>query len=965
MSESTSTTINNVFDRKRRRRWGMDNSKGILSHRHHPHKTDHSLERDKVNTRPIHVYFLQGAGYCQAQCASAHSRARARARALARGEGAGEASAHAWVREWFRASAALCCAPALQLHALPPARRRRLAAGYGDLRRAAAAAMAQLWYALGEHKYPMIPFVVGEFLEVSFLPDDEVRDITIPLFYDMMVVEYQHNLANGESCDAPLRVLENELIDKLDVLAARGLGDAAWRARFVSSCGRLLAAGGAGGAGPALVAAAARQLDALLQYRAAAQRVHLAVRVLRFYEHIERPHMYIRYVHKLAQMHRDAQHWTEAGLALRLHAKLLEWSDCPLPPRLRHPTEDCAEHVTHRDLKEALYVEIARLLNRGRQWELAVEVVKELVCVYEQEALGYAALRELHAQLAALYEAACAARSHPAHFRVLYHGAGFPDHLRVPHGFVYRGNEYEQLQEFKERLLDEWPDAEVLPRLDPPGEDITLSDGQYLQINAVEPVMDDKLKRLSGKPVAEQILQYHRHNNVDKFVFSRPFHKPDESLAGSNDDVSSQNEFATRWLERTELEISEKLPGILRWFPVVAARTYWVSPLAAAVEALRDTNRALKALVLQARASDAPLHQLTMRLSGILDPAVQGGIVNYERAFLTTAYESRHPEHAELLAQLRDLIADQVPLLKLGLEVHKSRISPDLQALHEHMESCFHRVQNHVHQRYGRKNCDFDMEFVERRRTLRDSIQTEPGNLSNSRISDISTGNDTASKSKFFSFNSAINPLTRNSSGGVVSYFGTLQSSPRRRDKRRAKKEAASEASAQERSGSQWYAPSGPPLPSSAPAASLPTSAPLDSAVSPLRELRQELVTERPLRAEAERERRLSQRASLLNSSTPPSNRDSLGTTDSNQDDEEPPPLPQKQSQRYSEVESDNNNNPDTNSNSNPTPPRNNYDTVWSPRGSFLYNSIANRRNTCGEKPPTPPPKKKNAQTNA
>ncbi|KPJ11088.1 Dedicator of cytokinesis protein 2 [Papilio machaon] len=73
--------------------------------------------------------------------------------------------------------------------------------------------------------------------------------------------------------------------------------------------------------------------------------------------------------------------------------------------------------------------------------------------------------------------------------------------------------------------------------------------------------MGDKLKRLSGRPVAEQILQYYKHNNVDKFVFSRPYHKPDDSLTGSNEDVSSQNEFATRWLERTELEISDKLPG--------------------------------------------------------------------------------------------------------------------------------------------------------------------------------------------------------------------------------------------------------------------------------------------------------------------------------------------------------------------------------------------------------------------
>ncbi|XP_068625429.1 dedicator of cytokinesis protein 1 [Battus philenor] len=876
---------------------------------------------------------------------------------------------HASLREWFAACARLADAPALQLQQLPATRRRRALTLHGDVRRDAARALARMWHALGEHKRSFIPCLVGPFLEVSFLPDDEVRDITIPLFFDMMLTEYQHNIASGESSESPLRALESELIDKVDVLAARGRGDAAWRARLVRACAALPPATNtahdphAAQAAHALVAAAARQLDALLQYRAAAphrmHRMHLTAGVLRFYEQIQRPHMYIRYVHKLAQMHREAQQWAEAGLTLRLHAKLLQWSDCPLPPRLRHPTDDCAEHVTHRDLKEALYLEIAKLLNHGHQWELAVEIVKELVGVYEEEALGYGPLADLHAQLASLYEAMLRTpRSHPGYFRVMYHGTGFPEHLRVEHGFVYRGHEYEQLQDFKERLLDEWPEAEVLPKLDPPGDEVTQSDGQYLQINAVEPVMGDKLKRLSGKPVSEQILQYYKHNNVDKFVFSRPFHKPDETLNGSSEDVS-QNEFATRWLERTELEIGDKLPGILRWFPVNSVRTYWVSPLEAAVEALRETNRALKSLVLEARTSDAPLHQLSMRLNGILDPAVQGGIVNYERAFLTAAYETRHPDHLPLLAQLRDLIADQVPLLKLGLEVHKARISPALQGLHEHLELCFHRVQSHVHQRYGRKNCDFDTEPVERRKTLRDSIQTEPGNLSNNRISDISTGNDTGSKSKFFSFNSAINPLTRNSSGGMVSYFGTLQNSPRRRERKRAKKEASVDTP--ERGGSQWYAPSSTPNGSAGPSPqssiglllSQPPTPQLDTpSASPLRELTQELVTERPLRADAERERRLSQRASLLNSSAPPSNRDSLGTTDSNQEESEPPPLPQKQSQRCADQEPDANNNPEA-----VVPVRHNYDTVCSPRGSFLYGSA--------RRPPTPPPKKRNTHAGA
>ncbi|KAL4711615.1 hypothetical protein ACJJTC_003632 [Scirpophaga incertulas] len=216
-----------------------------------------------------------------------------------------------------------------------------------------------------------------------------------------------------------------------------------------------------------------------------------------------------------------------------------------------------------------------------------------------------------------------------------------------------------------------------------------------------------------------------------------------------------------------------------------------------------------------------------------------------------------------------------------------------------------------------------------------------------------------ATRSKFFSFsvNSAINPLSsRNSSGGVAGYFGTLQSTPKRRDKRRARKSEVGTSVG----GSQWYTSTSTPNGHSQPsgiASSHASSTSLD-ATSPLKELRQELVTERPLRADVERERRLSQRTSLLNSSAPPSNRDSMGTTDSNQDEEEPPPLPEKLSHRSMDLDGDNNNNAE------PLPPRQNYDTVWTPRGSFLYTSLALRRNTGVDKPPTPPPKKKNAQNN-
>ncbi|CAB3223049.1 unnamed protein product [Arctia plantaginis] len=892
---------------------------------------------------------------------------------------------HSMCRTWFEAGSALATSQSLQLETLPAARKQRLTALYGDIRRGVADCLSEMWHSLGYHKRSFIPCLVGPFLEVSFLCDEEVRNTTIPLFFDMMQTEYSHSVVHGDIGDSPLKELESEMIDKVDVLVERGYGDAAWRARFVSLCGALCgAAGGAlRGAAAALVAAAARQLDALLQYRAAARRsatphrMHLTTCVLHFYRQIERPHMYIRYVHKLAQMHIAAQQWAEAGLCLELHAKLLSWSHDPLPPRLRHPNlEHDAHTATHRDLKQHLYLEIAELLNRGRQWELAVEIVKQLVAVYEEEALGYGPLAELHNQLATLYAAMLrTARSHPGYFRVIYHGKGFPELLtKATYGYIYRGNEYEQLHDFKDRLLDEWPEAEVLPKLDPPGPEITESDGQYLQINAVEPVMGDKLKRLSGKPIAEQILQYYKHNNVDKFEFSRPFHRYEEPLSGSTDDLVNQNEFATRWFSRTELQISEKLPGILRWSEVCSQRTYEVSPVAAAVEVLRDTNRKLRSLIVDAKSPDSPLHPLTMRLTGILDPVVQGGLVNYEKAFLTPAYEARHPENAALLAELKDLIADQIPLLKHGLDIHAVRAPPEFAELHAHMDKCFRRVQQHVHQRYGRKNCDLDESSeVQFRMPFRASLAQESGSATDSnRISDISTNNDPVAKAgRFFSFNSvsAINPLSiRNSSTSVVNRFATLQNSPGRRNKRNnmRKSEVGTPAS-----GSQWYTSHSTPNGSgnNTPTTVNNNNSPFNNnsvnssdtpSSSPLRELRQELVTERPLRSDAERERRLSQRTSLLNSSSaPPSNRDSFGTTDSNQDDEEPPPLPRKSTHRSMDLDSDTNNNGES---ATPLAPRYNYDTVWAPRGSFLYNSMVQKKTATNDKAPTPPPKKRHAQ---
>lgn len=74
--------------------------------------------------------------------------------------------------------------------------------------------------------------------------------------------------------------------------------------------------------------------------------------------------MFIRYVNKLCALHLECDNYTEAAYTLRLHSKLLNWSDTPLPPILRSMKYlDCK---THRQLKEALYQDMIAYFDKGK-----------------------------------------------------------------------------------------------------------------------------------------------------------------------------------------------------------------------------------------------------------------------------------------------------------------------------------------------------------------------------------------------------------------------------------------------------------------------------------------------------------------------------------------------------------------------------------------------------------------------
>jgi dedicator of cytokinesis protein 1 len=47
-----------------------------------------------------------------------------------------------------------------------------------------------MWFNLGQHKIRFIPGMVGSFLEMTLVPDIDLRNATIPIFFDMMQVPH-------------------------------------------------------------------------------------------------------------------------------------------------------------------------------------------------------------------------------------------------------------------------------------------------------------------------------------------------------------------------------------------------------------------------------------------------------------------------------------------------------------------------------------------------------------------------------------------------------------------------------------------------------------------------------------------------------------------------------------------------------------------------------------------------------
>ncbi|XP_078730963.1 dedicator of cytokinesis protein 3 isoform X3 [Lampetra fluviatilis] len=577
--------------------------------------------------------------------------------------------------------------PSLQLEAFSPLKRKQILSKYGDMRVLMAHEVFRMWQSLGDHKAHFIPGLLGPFLEVTLVPQTELRRVLIPIFHEMMDCEQRKN--------GSFKQVEAEIIDKLDSLLSEGRGDEDYRELFslitplfgpYPSLLERIEQETWRESGVSFVTSVTRLMERLLDYRDCMKgdevedkKIGCAVSLLNFYKtEINKEEMYIRYIHKLCDMHLQAQNYTEAGFTLLLYCELLGWDERLLGPFLHYPAQSEWER------KESLLLKILHFFHKGKCWEFGIPLCRELAGQYEA-LYDYQRLSSVRKTEAAYYDNIIEQqRLEPEFFKVGFYGKKFPFFLRNKE-FVCRGHDYERLETFQQRMLSEFPHAVPMQHAGQPDDATTHADAQYIQIFAVSPVPGVS-EVLRNERIPERIKSFYRVNNICKFRYDRPLYK------GTKD---KENEFKNLWVERTTLILKQPLPGICRWFEVDKREVAEMSPLENAIEAVENKNTELRLLIGQYRTQPPHnLNPLSMCLNGVINAAVNGGIARYQEAFFDKEYLATHPEDVEKIGRLKDVMLEQVYILGAGLSVHERFVHPEMRPLHRKLLEQFQMMRS-------------------------------------------------------------------------------------------------------------------------------------------------------------------------------------------------------------------------------------------------------------------------------
>jgi hypothetical protein len=367
-----------------------------------------------------------------------------------------------------------------------------------------------------------------------------------------------------------------------------------------------------------------------------------ACRILRYLRTIKHLGLFVYYIHALYQYHLKNKNYIEAAMTLYLETTGMAWRSDKVPDI--SAISSIPNSMSEFELNEQVHITCIKLLGMGQSWERAIELTRVLENRFENQLMDFQKLAEiLRIRVTFLEKVFNTHRTFAHYYRVYFHGEGFPLEIREK-TFVYRGDNWEQIGTFCERLEREYvPDKVVITKkplelLEQEWEGLS----KVIQVTALDPVPDirkwalddfekppqsgaigviswsvDKLTppNVDNIPVwlfnpelfweypdyqvaaklkqriPQNMNQYYEQNEVSMFSFSRPY------LVGveqTGTDVT--NEIANLWIEKTVLFTETPLPFVTRSTKAIQKMVFKISPIENAISAVRKKTKELVVL---------------------------------------------------------------------------------------------------------------------------------------------------------------------------------------------------------------------------------------------------------------------------------------------------------------------------------------------------------------------------------
>ncbi|CAN8103871.1 unnamed protein product [Discula destructiva] len=523
--------------------------------------------------------------------------------------------------------------PSLALETFPEQKRRAVWKIAGDVREHGADLLRRTWEAIGwdtsqdernlygltrmgGYQVQYVPTLVGPIVELCLSVHEGLRKMAVEVLQTMILSEW--------SLSEDLSIIQTEIIDSLDAyFKSKPVTESILQKLFVGELlGRFqpLDEGVDEPLNAAirdLMATIDEFLDLLVAVYGGdgsgeASNLINRLRLMEFLRDMQKEEIFVRYVHQLADLQAGLRNYTEAGLALRLHADLYDWDPIKTMPPLTDPEYPSQSQF---ERKERIYFDMIKYFEDGEAWSSALAAYKELEAQYESNVFDFAKLARTQRAVATVYETiAKSDKLVPKYYKVVFKGLGFAANLRDKE-YIYEGWASERASAFTDRIQEQFPSSQIVT-----SENIEDVEGQFLVVSSVSPHRD----------LSHHVFQRARVPQItrDYIVTAHPQKFSISTKRNTSGPVESH------YADKIVYTTAESFPTILRRSEIVSANDVHLGAKEAALERIvRKTQEmtAVEKKITDGDTSDEVAKLLADAIGISVNPDSENSVVVYRQ----------------------------------------------------------------------------------------------------------------------------------------------------------------------------------------------------------------------------------------------------------------------------------------------------------------------------------------------